>query len=133
MSRSTLLYAHKLPDRALGFRWGDLMSTALGTSYCGTGDVYRVRVRDLEPGEASPYWAWWEHADVAFRWVWPKKLLVQVCFPDLGESDVRQGRGEFVNVAVEEVLGVVDPDARRCFNGNHPRADGVCAIDGGKD
>jgi len=30
-------------------------------------------------------------------------------------------------------VGAADPDAGRCFNGNHPRStDGVCLLDGGR-
>ena len=43
---------------------------------------------------------------MAFMYVWPGKLLVQACFPDLGANANRQGRGEFVNVSVEEVTVV---------------------------
>lgn len=63
----------------------------------------KVLVREVEPGEASPYYAWWESSDACFRYVWPSRGQVEACF---GDADVvaraeTKGRGRLLNVVVE--------------------------------
>lgn len=68
-------------------------------------DVFEVLVRELQDGETSPYWAWWDNAKKCFPppMIWGHKSLVEMCFPYGSQVEADKGRGEMCNVVVERV------------------------------
>jgi hypothetical protein len=105
--RWCILYGLRRPHHGGGTWYTHLYPFPALTASCGKSgeQVFTLRVRDLAPGESSRYWAWWEVKDRAFRYVWPSRAQVEMCFPDGGTWAAARGRGEIVNVFVEEVEG----------------------------
>jgi len=64
----------------------------------------RVTVREAGPADQSPYYAWWDSAERKFRYVWPSRAQVEMCFGDaqVAAREETLGHGRIVNVVVEE-------------------------------
>ena len=102
MKRSFVCYATTHPSgRFYSFMYDPRVASLFGLE---EADVFRVRVRDLNEGEASGYWAWWSTEKEHFipGMIWPEKGLVEMCFPYGSKAEVERGRGEVVNVVVEK-------------------------------
>jgi len=81
------IYRHFYPSRTV-------------VEFCGSKDVTKVLVRELQEGEASRYWAWW---DGDFSMVYPSKVQFGMCFPYGAKVEEAKGNGKEMNVYVEEL------------------------------
>ncbi len=63
----------------------------------------------LSYDEAGAYWGWWDAKDQMFQFVFPKKMLVDMCFPYGPEAEEQRGRGKVVPLLLEVNLSVKDP------------------------
>lgn len=70
----------------------------------GTNPVFKVHVVVVADDEAveSDYWAWWSAADQTFKFVWPARFLVEMCFTYGSQAETERGRGRICRVRVEE-------------------------------
>lgn len=66
--------------------------------------VERVHVRDLQEGETSEYWAWWDATKTQFDFVFLSRGAVVMCFPYGASIETKKGNGEIVNVMVERFV-----------------------------
>lgn len=101
MKRSFVCFASTHPDgKFYSFMYTPVVASLFGLKET---DVFQVKVRDLNEGEVSEYWAWWSTEMKHFvpGMIWPHKGLVEMCFAYGSEVEVKRGRGEVVNVAVE--------------------------------
>ncbi len=96
--RSTTLYGHVRKQQ-----FAHLYPAPGIVEMCGSGTVYKFAVRDLREGEVSDYWAWWNKEKSHFQFVYPSKMLVEVCFPYALDTPQAKERGELTNVVVELV------------------------------
>lgn len=66
----------------------------------GSNDpTVQVAVEECPTGK---YWAWWDMERQVFMWMWRAKFMVEMCFPDSGESAIKNGEGEIVQVSAVE-------------------------------
>lgn len=105
MSRSTICYVHKLAmDKPPGYRYAHAFRNAFATHLAGKEHpILKVRVVELSEETDDAYWAWWNAEDGCFHHVYPKKLLVEMCFPYGTQPETERGYGELLPVSIEEL------------------------------
>lgn len=69
-------------------------------AFCGVGEIFKVSLREVEAGEKSQYWAWFENGVKRFNICYPRKEAVEMCFPYGHKVEEEKGRGRLVNVSV---------------------------------
>ena len=116
---TTRLFAAKLSghDRSLFHFYPGLHVYSKGVMGIGPEETFAVVVRDLRDGESSTYWGWWDLRH-GHGWchVYPKKFLVEMCFPYGTEVEEENGKGQMANVAVDML-----PPAEYCARCSSPR------------
>ena len=67
------------------------------------------------PKSGCSAWAWWDAERKQFRHVYPSRLCVEICFPYGGESKIRQGLGQIVQVTItpDSVAGNLEKERLR--------------------
>ena len=98
----TTLFAEKRPDESY---YGFYYSRTL-VEMCGADekDIVEVVVRELQEGEESPYWGWWDNEKGEFQMIYPGKIPSDMCFPYGPEVEEEKGEGKQMNVSIEEVV-----------------------------
>ena len=73
------------------------------TKMCGDETILKARVREIQEGEESSYWAWWDlrAEDPKFVFCYPRKIQFKMCFPYGLKSAEEHGQGIGVNVVIE--------------------------------
>lgn len=73
------------------------------TKLCGDGSILKARVREIQEGEESDYWAWWnlKTEEPGFVFCYPAKTLLKMCFPYGMKATEEHGDGVGVNVMIE--------------------------------
>ncbi len=78
-------------------------------SMCGTWGgpsdppIVRVRVADIQLGEVSTYYAWWDNKEERFCMIFPHRQAVEICFPYGSKAEEERGRGHVLNVSVTQL------------------------------
>lgn len=69
----------------------------------GKHPVLKARVREIQEGEESTYWAWWGFGkgDPKFLFCYARKTLLKMCFPYGMKAAEEHGDGVSVNVIIE--------------------------------
>lgn len=108
MERRTNMFAHSRLDKEGNVEYCDIMPLRKQLSFglAGPGAIHEVIVRELQEGEASQYWGWWDQArgEPHFTFVFRSKIKVETCFEYGTAVEERRGRGKLLNVAVVEEL-----------------------------
>lgn len=76
-------------------------------------DVYEVKVREVQEGEASSYWAWWDNEDQKFVFVHPTRDILTIVFPYPIESYVEKGEGKDYNVIIIELRIITEEEGKQ--------------------
>jgi hypothetical protein len=100
-TRQTTLYCHELPRHdGTGTWYAHFFPNPNVTRLCGPEPVVKALVSS---SDESPdcYWGWWDNADQAFHYVYPRKCLVEICFPYGTKAEAELGRGELMPVRIE--------------------------------
>lgn len=109
--------SHKPEDP--DFFW-NIFADPRTTRLCDRDDpVYRIIVRQLQPGETSLYWGWADLSDQGttqpFSMVYPRWILFKMCFPSGPKAAEEAGQGKSENLWVE-----LHPDQENIFPKNNP-------------
>jgi len=48
-------------------------------------------------------WAFWDKSKKEFKFIFPSKVVVEMCFPDGGKSHIEAGTGDIVEVEVNHL------------------------------
>lgn len=68
--------------------------------------LWRLTLRRVKPGEPEgQYWGWWDHKRLEFpthkeglSMVYPRRGLMEMCFPYGSKAEAEAGRGEVLNL-----------------------------------
>jgi len=64
------------------------------------GPTLKVEVSETTETPDS-YWGWWDEKDQEFCHVYPKKFMVEMCFPYAVELYEKRGDGELLPVSIK--------------------------------
>jgi hypothetical protein len=107
--RYTDLYCFRWPQSDGTTRLGDFFQSKAQVRMCGNcggpGDppIVRARVAEIQPGETSSYYAWWDNKRLDFGMVFRSKMMTEVCFTYGSKVEEARGRGHLLNVTVTEL------------------------------
>jgi hypothetical protein len=96
------MYCHKLPRHDGGTWYAHLYPNKVCVSMCGSDPIIKVRVTECEE-TPDCYWAYWDLKDGDFSMVYPKRNLVEICFPYGSKVAVERGEGLVLPVRIEEI------------------------------
>ena len=90
-----------------GVWWHDANHPDLCKMYSPGLPVHKVEV--IEGAiEGEQYHAWWENKDNCFIMIWPRKSLVEMCFPYGTKPEEELGRGFLLPVTIKDLEKVLD-------------------------
>ena len=61
--------------------------------------VLKVLVTEEQETKES-YWAWWDFAEKNFSFVYPRKMLLEMCFTYGPEVEIKAGKGLILPVSI---------------------------------
>lgn len=74
-----------------------------GVKFCGGKIIVKVKVREMQKNEKSPYYAYYDNEEKKFNYVYPTEQLTRMCSPDYFHEHEKKGDGKVMNVFVEEI------------------------------
>jgi len=113
--KESLMYCHKRKfthnRETVGadFWYGDCMTVPQSTRFYDSSlPIYELRLREVQEGEKSSYWAWWDNEDDKFTMLHYHRDILSINFAYGIEAAVERGKGRDYNVTIE-ALDVLDP------------------------
>lgn len=101
--KETIMYCHEF-DRHDGSKfYTHFYLHPHATKMCGDKPILKARIREIQEGEESSYWAWWDlqTEDPKFVYCQPSKIQFKMCFACGLEATEKAGKGVGVNVTIE--------------------------------
>lgn len=107
----TTMFCEECPHHLGGTYLAHFFSNTLGVKMCraDTDDstpILEVRVSEGTDTKDS-YWGWWNEEAQRFMFIFPRKFLVEMCFPYGTRIEEEQGLGKLLPVNVE-IIGKVE-------------------------
>lgn len=108
--KETIMYCHEF-DRHDGSKfYTHFYLHPHATKMCGDKPILKARIREIQEGEESSYWAWWDLQieDPKFVFCYPRKIQFGMYFPYGLKAAEKAGEGVGVNVMIEIIEVVKD-------------------------
>lgn len=71
--------------------------------FAGGKNIIKVMVREMQEGERSPYYAYYDNEEKKFNFVYQSEQQTRMCSPDHFYLHEKNGDGKVMNVFVEEI------------------------------
>ena len=92
-------YAHRSEES--GNAYFDIYPSKLQVGMCGDEEIHEVNVREVKDGEKPTHWCWQDTGREDFSMIFPRMILLEVCFPYGVEAATKAGKGRVCEVIVE--------------------------------
>jgi hypothetical protein len=74
----------------------------LAVKMCGAKEICEVEVT-LTEESIDCYWGWWGKGSQRFEHVYPRKFMVEMCFPYGTDIEIEKGKGNLVPVKITKI------------------------------